>query len=227
MDEITTKKNLLIFGGGNQAAYSIEIAEISLLYNVVGIVDSVNSINTIIHGYPVIGRQNNVKEIVNNFHIDLGFIAIGDNWRREKVYQEIIQQIPDFDFATLIHPSATIGKDVEIEKGSLLMAGVIVNINTKIGKFSFLATGAQIDHDCILEDFTSVSAGSVFGGMVKLKKYAAVTLGATILDRLTIGSNTVIGAGALVTKNIPDNVTAYGIPAKPIRKRELGEKFLK
>jgi sugar O-acyltransferase (sialic acid O-acetyltransferase NeuD family) len=221
------KQNIVIIGGGNQAAYSIEIAEMNPLFRIIGVLDSVHELNSIVHGYPVIGRQEEIKEIVKRFDVKLGFIAIGDNWRREQVFQQLRDQVPQLMFATLVHPSVILGKNVKIGQGSLLMAGVIVNINSEIGDFGFLATGAQIDHDCTLEDFTSVSAGSVFGGLVRLKKYSAVTLGATVLDRLTIGENSVIGAGALVTKDIPDNVTAYGIPAKPIRKRELGEKFLK
>jgi sugar O-acyltransferase (sialic acid O-acetyltransferase NeuD family) len=221
------KKNIVIIGGGNQASYSIEIIELLKQYNIVGIIDSANDVGTNLHGYNVIGRQNEIINLVQKYNIDAGFIAVGDNWSRKVIYEEIIGQIPSFDFVTLVHPTVIIGKNVEIGIGSLIMAGVIVNINSKIGKFGFLATGAQIDHDCILEDFTSVSAGSVFGGMVKLKKYGAVTLGATILDRITIGENSVIGAGAVVTQNIGDNIIAYGIPAKPIRKRELGEKFLK
>ena len=47
------------------------------------------------------------------------------------------------------------------------------------------------------------------------------------MDRLEIGENTVIGSGSLVTKSIPSNVLAYGIPAKIIKNRVEGEKFLK
>ena len=52
-------------------------------------------------------------------------------------------------------------------------------------------------------------------------------MGVTILDRLEIGENTVVGAGSLVVKSLPDNVLAYGNPAKIIRHRHTGEKFLK
>ena len=65
------------------------------------------------------------------------------------------------------------------------------------------------------------------GGYVKIGKFSAITLGVTIMDRLEIGENTVIGSGSLVTKSIPSNVLAYGIPAKIIKNRVKGEKFLK
>jgi acetyltransferase-like isoleucine patch superfamily enzyme len=49
----------------------------------------------------------------------------------------------------------------------------------------------------------------------------------TVLDRLEIGENTVVGAGSLVVKSLPDDVLVYGNPAKVIRNRIAGEKFLK
>jgi acetyltransferase-like isoleucine patch superfamily enzyme len=107
------------------------------------------------------------------------------------------------------------------------MAGVIINPMAKIGNHTFFATGCQIEHDCTIEDYASVSAGSVLGGYVHIKKYSAVTLGVTILDRITIGQNSVIGSGSLVIKNVPDNILAYGNPSKNIRFRAEGEKFLK
>jgi acetyltransferase-like isoleucine patch superfamily enzyme len=107
------------------------------------------------------------------------------------------------------------------------MAGCIFNPKSTIGDFTFFATGAQIEHDCQIGDFSSISAGSVTGGHVKLGKFSAITLGVTVVDRLEIGENTVIGSGSLVTKSLPDNVLAYGSPAKVVRNRTNGEKFLK
>jgi acetyltransferase-like isoleucine patch superfamily enzyme len=107
------------------------------------------------------------------------------------------------------------------------MAGVIINPMAKIGNHTFFATGSQIEHDCTIEDFASVSAGSVLGGYVHIKRYSAITLNVTILDRLIIGENCVVGSGSLVLKDIPDNILAYGNPCKNIRYRPIGEKFLK
>ena len=73
----------------------------------------------------------------------------------------------------------------------------------------------------------SLSSGVTTGGYVKLGKYSAITLGVTIIDRITIGENVVVGSGSLVMNDIGDNVLAYGLPAKEIRKREPGERFLK
>lgn len=53
---------------------------------------------------------------------------------------------------------------------------------------------------------------------IVIKKNARIGVGVTILPGVTIGENSVIGAGAVVTTSIPDNVVAVGIPAKPINK---------
>jgi acetyltransferase-like isoleucine patch superfamily enzyme len=107
------------------------------------------------------------------------------------------------------------------------MAGCIFNPKSFIGDFTFFATGAQVEHDNYIGDFSSISAGSITGGYVKLGKFSAITLGVTIMDRVEIGENTVVGSGSLITKSLPDNILAYGNPAKIIRDRKQGEKFLK
>ena len=220
-------KNVVIIGGGNQAHYVIDIIERAGHYNIVGIVDSIHEIGSDRFSYKILGRQENIVELINQHQIYGGIIAIGDNYARGNVYLQISSLVPSFEFINAIHPSVIIGNNVKIGKGVTAMAGVIFNPKSIIGDFTFFATGAQVEHDCIISDFASISAGSVTGGHVKLGKYSALTLGVTVLDRLEIGENTVVGAGSLVLKSLPSNVLVYGNPAKIIRNRDIGEKFLK
>jgi sugar O-acyltransferase (sialic acid O-acetyltransferase NeuD family) len=221
------KKRILLFGGGNQVHYTIDIIEKENKYEIVGIIDSVHEIGTDRYGYKVLGRQENLIDIVEEHSIDAGLITIGDNWSRNYVYNSIIKQMPSFQFINAIHPSVIIGKNVELGFGIVMMAGVIVNPLAKIGNFTFFATGCQIEHDCTIEYYASVSAGSIMGGYVTVGKFSAITLGVTVLDRIKIGINSVIGSGSLVLKDIPDNVLAHGNPINKIRARQVGEKFLK
>jgi len=219
--------NIVLIGGGNQAHYTIDIIEKENKYNIVGIIDSIHEIGSDRFGYKVLGRQENISEIIEQYQIYGGLISIGDNWGRYKISNQILSLVPNFKFVNAIHPSVIIGNNVKIGVGIIAMAGVIFNPKSTIGDFTFFATGAQIEHDCIISDFASISAGSVTGGHVKIGKYSALTLGVTVLDRLEIGENTVVGAGSLVLKSLPDNVLVYGNPVKIIRSRNLGEKFLK
>jgi len=219
--------NIVLIGGGNQAHYTIDIVEKENKYKIVGIIDSLQEIGSIRFGYPILGRQEQLKELMQKHKIQAGIITIGDNWSRFNVFKQIISLIPDFQFVNAIHPSVVIGSTTKIGKGVVAMAGCVFNPKAIIGDFTFFATGAQVEHDCEINDFASISAGSIMGGYVKIGRFSAITLGVTIIDRLTIGENTVIGSGSLVTKSLPDNVLVYGSPAKIIRNREKEEKFLK
>jgi len=219
--------NIVLIGGGNQAHYTIDIIEKENKYNIIGIIDSVQEIGSIRFGYPILGRQEQLEELIKKHKIQAGIITIGDNWSRYNVFKQVVSLIPDFKFVNAIHPSVVIGSTTQLGVGIVAMAGCIFNPKAVIGDFTFFATGAQIEHDCEINDFSSVSAGSIMGGYVKIGRFSAITLGVTIMDRLTIGNNTVVGSGSLVTKSLPDNVLAYGSPAKIIKNREKGEKFLK
>jgi sugar O-acyltransferase (sialic acid O-acetyltransferase NeuD family) len=220
-------ENIVLFGGGNQAHYIIDIIEKEKKYNIVGIIDSIHDIGSERFGYKILGRQEDLKEIISQYNIYGGVISIGDNWSRYAVSQQIHKLSPDFIFVNAIHPSVVIGNTTELGYGIVAMAGCIFNPKAKIGNFTFFATGAQVEHDNIIHDFASISAGSITGGYVTIGKFSAITLGVTVLDRIEIGENTVVGAGSLVIKSLPDNVLVYGNPAKIIRGRNQFEKFLK
>lgn len=220
-------KNIVLIGGGNQAHYTIDIINKEGKYNIVGIIDSIHDVGSIRFGYEVLGRQKDIKQLVSKYDIEGGVISIGDNWVRYYVSLQIKEQIPNFNFVNAIHPSVVIGDNVKLGEGIIMMAGCIINPNSQVGDFTFFATGAQLDHDCNIGNFSSISAGSITGGYVTLGDFSSLTLGVIVIDRLQIGTNTVVGAGSLVVKSLPDDVLAYGNPCKIIRSREKGEKFLK
>lgn len=219
--------NIAIFGAGPHANYCLEIFELVDKYNVVGIIDPEAEIGSNLYGYPVIGKEQDLISLSEKYHFKAGFIAIGDNFTRKKVRDKILSIIPNFKFVSAIHPNVSIGKGAKIGDGVVMMSGVIVNLECEVGDFCALFTGAQLEHNSCMGEFSLLSAGSITGGKVKIGKFSSITLGVTIIDRICIGENTVVGSGAVVLKNLPDNVLAYGNPAKIIRKREIGEKFLK
>lgn len=220
-------EKIVLIGGGNQAHYTIDIIEREGKYAILGIIDSIQEVGSTRFGYPVLGRQEDIKELIQKYEIEGGIITIGDNWARYYVSSQIKRLVPEFKFVNAIHPSVIIGNNVHIGVGVTAMAGCIFNPKASLGDFTFFATGAQVEHDCTIENFASISAGSIIGGYVRVGKYSAITLGVTVLDRIEIGENTVVGAGSLVVKDLPGNVLTYGSPAKIIRSRTKGEKFLR
>lgn len=218
---------IILIGGGTQLSYSIDIIEKQGLHEIAGIVDSKLNVNAELYNHKVIGRQEDIIELISQYNVTGCVITIGDNWSRKKIFDQINSLAPDLEWPNIIHPSAVIASNAQFGIGVLAMAGTIFNSNVHIGNFSNFYTNCNVEHDCVIGDFASISAGVVLGGKVQIGNYSAISLNATIFDRLQIGENTVVGAASLVTKNLPDNVLAYGCPAKIIREREVGEKFLK
>ena len=220
-------KNIVLVGGGPHARYCIDIVEKEGKYHIVGITDPYKEVGTDVDGYKIIGRQEDLLRLIREYDIYGGLITIGDNWIRKHVFDVIRSIKGDFVFVNAIHPSTLVGRDVELGVGIVIMAGSIINPGARIGNFCFVATGAQVEHDNIMHDFSSISAGSITGGRVEIGRFSAITLGVTVVDRLKIGENSVVGAGSLVLEDVPDNVLVYGCPAKIIRSRKPGERFLK
>ncbi len=219
-------KRIVILGGGLHAQVCIDIFEKRDEFTIVGIIDSIADVDSEMYGYKVIGKQENIVEIAKSYQFDSGFIAIGDNYSRKFVHDSVISKLPNFNFVNAIHPSVIIGRNVKMGTGIAMMAGVIVNAGSVIEDFCVLNTGSQLGHDCHMHDYTTLAGKSVAAAKVVLKKFAFVSLGVTILDRVTIGENALVGIGSLVLQNIPENVVAFGHPSKVVRTRELGEKFL-
>lgn len=81
----------------------------------------------------------------------------------------------------------------------------------------FVNTGAIVEHDCELEDYVHVAPNATLGGNVKVGTKSHIGIGDTVIQNVTIGKNVIVGAGAVILNDIPDNCTAVGIPAKPIK----------
>ena len=106
------------------------------------------------------------------------------------------------------------------------MAGAVINSGTQVGRHCIVNTSARVDHDSVLGDFVSVAPGATLGGSVHVGEYSAISLGASVIHGITIGHDTVIGAGAVVVRNVDSNVVAYGVPARVVRRRERGQRYL-
>jgi acetyltransferase EpsM len=140
-------------------------------------------------------------------------IAIGSNQIRKKISQRVTK----VTWKSVIHPSAIVADDVEIGEGTVIMAGAVIQPGTKIGKHCIVNTGACIDHDCEIEDFCHIAPNCSVAGGVTIGEGTFICIGTAISHYVSIGSWATVGAGAAVIEDIPDNCTAVGVPAKPIK----------
>jgi len=176
--------------------------------------------------YEIIGKEEDLQNLIKKHKIEGGIIAIGDNFIRYTVYDKILKDVPQFNFIKVIHPSAQIARNVLIGKGTVIMANTTISSEATVGNFCIINNNSSLDHDSEMLDYSSLAPGSSTGGNVKIGLFTAVSLGAKVIHGITIGEHTIIGAGSNVIKDIPEYVVAYGNPAKVIRDRLAGEKYL-
>lgn len=167
------------------------------------------------------GWEEFQKWIQSQNRYEIGFcVAIGNPHGRirlqfhEQLTNEGLQAI------TISHPTAWIADNAIIGSGSQILAGAIVAPEAQIGRQCIINTRASVDHEVVLEDAVELAPGVTLCGLVHVGINGWVCAGATVLPRIKIGADAIVSAGAVVIRDVPENVTVTGVPAKRIiRKR--------
>lgn len=118
--------------------------------------------------------------------------------------------------AEAIHPLASFGANNEWGPGLVVCSHSCITTNVRLGRHVHVNVHATVSHDCVVGDYVTISPGSHISGNVTLGDGVLVGIGATIVQGVTIGTGTIIGAGAVVISDLPEAVTAVGVPARPI-----------
>lgn len=208
-------KDLVIIGAGGfgrEVAWLIEeINKVNQEWNIIGFVDDNVSIQgSVINGYNIIG---NVEWLSKQSYFVVN--AIGDPIIKKKVIDRLAES--QNQYPVLIHPSVMYSDSVSFGEGSIVCAGNILTVNIKVGKHVIINLDCTVGHDVELGDYTTLLPSVNVSGYVKTDECVNVGTGTAIIQGVSIGKNTIIGAGAVVIKDLPDNCTAVGAPAKPIK----------
>lgn len=188
------------------------------------ILDNLESNNS----FPNILIYNNlglqIENEIKNDKFDISFIDSIDTplptvigTFRTKPKQKLVELVNKNNFLRIIHNSCQISSTVKIGDGCIINSLVSIAAHTSIGNFVSINRNASIGHHTTVGDFATINPGCNIAGNVKIGYGTTIGIGTTIIDGIEIGDNTIIGAGSVVTKNIPDNVVAYGNPCKIIR----------
>lgn len=174
--------------------------------------ENCNREGELIHGKPV--YDFSILEDVNRNETRL-VCAIGTPLRKRLIEKSVKM---GFKFETLIHPSVIMSKWVRIGQGCIICAGCILTNNIKLGNYTILNLNCIIGHDVSIDDYSTISPGVNVSGFTSIGESSFIGVGVNIVDRLSVGDNSFIGAGSLVSKNVPDDVFALGMPARALKK---------
>jgi UDP-perosamine 4-acetyltransferase len=149
--------------------------------------------------------------------VDAVALAIGDNRTRLRC----LQLLSGLSVPPLVHPSAVVSPSARVGDGSVVFACAVINAAAAVGRAVIVNSGAIVEHDCEVGDGVHLSPRSTLGGGVRVEERCWIGAGATVLQLIKVGAEAMVGAGATVIRDIPAGITVAGVPAKPIRSREV------
>lgn len=196
------KEKIILIGGGGHCKSCIDVIEQEGTFQIAGIVDVSEKLHQKILGYEIIATDDDLTKLVNeckNFLITLGQIKSPD--KRIKLFGKIKDlggKLP-----LIISPLAYISKHAGIEEGTIIMHYVLVNAGATIGKNCIINTRALVEHDAVIEDHCHIATDAVINGGAKVGRGTFLGSNSITHELVEIGSNSVIGGGVNVSKNLP------------------------
>ena len=157
--------------------------------------------------------QGDTEDLVSKLSIfDACIVAIGDNKIRMEKTKVLMSN--NTKITSLIHPHASVSKHSRIKKGTVVMAGAVINPFVNIGISCIINTNSTIEHDSLIGDGVHISPNVAIAGSVSIGDKTWIGIGSSVKQNIVIGSNVIVGLGSVVLESLPDNITAIGVPVK-------------
>ena len=206
---------IVIAGAGGHARVVADVVALTGGYAIAGFLDDQHPERhgSAMCGTAILGGLEQLP-LLARAGVRCGFVAVGDCRARLRLADQFVAA--GFVLPTLAHPASVRARDVVLGPGTVLVAGAIVNPGARLGANVIVNTAASVDHDCVIEDGVHIACGARLAGNVVVGRGAWIGIGAVVKERVRIGAHTVVGAGAVVLKDLPDGVIAYGAPAKVV-----------
>lgn len=141
-------------------------------------------------------------------------VGIGDPSTRKVVAKRCEEA--GLHAVTLVHPTVSLGEDVNLEPGSVIFDHVSATTNIRVGRHTHISRNSTIGHDVRIGDYAMLNPMVAISGNVEICDGAQIGTHAAILQGLRVGSNAVVGAGACVIRDVRSGTTVVGVPASPL-----------
>lgn len=213
-------KNIVVYGSGGfarEVVHLIEaINEVNNEWHVLGYLDD-NEKNhgLVINELPVLGGTEWLANR-EDIYVTLG---IGSPKAKKAVVQKLANFI-NVQYPNLVYPGVKISRFNQLGKGTIICEGTILTTNIILDDFVIVNLNCTIGHDVHVKSYSTILPNSSISGNVVFEECVDFGTNATIIQGITVGEGTIVGAGAVVVKDLPAHCTAVGTPAKPIKFHE-------
>ncbi len=194
------KDSIILIGGGGHCRSCIDVIEQGGHFSIVGIVDVPEEKQRNVLGYPVIGSDADLSELIKSFHnilITLGHIK--SPTRRMELFNDLMRM--GAHFPVIQSPLAYISPHAHVAEGTIVMHHALINAGARVGRNCIINTKSLVEHDAVIEDHCHISTGAVVNGGVKIGSGSFFGSGAVSKEYTSIPSNSFIKANSLYRKN--------------------------
>ncbi len=152
-------------------------------------------------------------------------LAIGEPAVKDVVFKKVCDA--GCEVTNIIHHELRVTRGFKHGKGLVVHARSSMPPNSNYGNNVLIQGQAIMGHNLVLGDNVVISSLAFVGGDVTIGRNTYIAPHSCIRNGLHIGENAIVGMGAVVTKDVPDNAVVVGNPAKILRYNEKGRVFSK
>lgn len=212
----TSGTRALILGAGGHGRVVLDILLQAARVTPVGFLDDNADVHgRRIDGVPVLGAIDDLPEIAQRMQCSGVVIAIGDNGVRRGLARQV--DAAGIELLNAIHPSASLARNATLGRNVVVAAGVVVCAHCQVGDSVILNTGCIVDYQTMIGEGSHICPGVRIAGRVKVEPGVFVGIGATVIPKVTLGYESIVGAGSVVIDDVPPMATVIGVPARTIK----------
>ena len=194
-------KDLIILGLDIHAIEILDMVKATGEYNFIGFASQHAEYEPVYEGYPVLGDSSILTNYPSTYKLPMHVWKVRQNMT---------------NWVNIIAPSAFITSTASLGVGCVIYPNCFIGADARLGNGIFMLSGSIVNHHCIIEDNVTICSGVILAGSVTVKTGAYLGQASSVKQLLTIGSNSKVGMGAVVTRNVADDVTVVGCPARPL-----------